>query len=1588
MRPVEIKKEPRTPPQRRLPPPLPSKKTTREHNEFTFYDSEEETDTNILTKQEKFVQEPQNPESGCSDDDDENYDASTIPDDPDVKTIASLIKSMSMRAQIPPTNAKPGGASQRTTRGRTMTTVPGLAKHVVEPVSHPEIPIKTIEELQAEKSVKGAAITVKRPRNSKTPAVINQLPFGGLDITTFLNEIKPGEEKTKQKFANPNHTQPNEFGFAPKTAHPASSAHPPTSSSSQAPPPQARMTPEELSIRTGALLRGKDNMPKSVAHLSISQILPYITDCVSKVKEFANYEEVEADNRKVEECPRAHAELMMVQAHGSRRKCRAGKKGCECSINFMFVMCEYLSPKQWKAYNERKVFPDTVHGHCYICLLSMVFQMFIDNAGRLDQRYCKTIALPFRHIVSVPGEYDPIAMINPHASDIPNIDTHPDIPLPKLPRATAESTFGLTLPFRKFSVSQFHLETIKVHDDHGVEISVQSLREEHAIIFSKFPQSLSTPKAVAPFTTTMLKCTYIPSTVDIIAHFFSQDNTDHNIGARRIKNHGKVGKAKLIPGTLPHMWCSTIGFPWYLIFVEDLSTTEKDENLRQLIDIARVDVPSLLAMGAEDNLCIPTPEPRQFSDALSLEDYKEFTYYIAMSIRYRMLITLKAIYPNSKNTARDSTVHVRLRAYIEWFFNGYYQYMHVHGNDRVYARSNEEVDMHQLEVLSKVPVPYHQYSFDYHLFKFERVYYHRLTPREFLLQNLPEEYAYYRPYLCEFDKLHECMAISFATTGSYFENVDNPTEDRLASLTRFKFLKSRIENPLEKRGYSVYIAALVRVNAALSIHAQSRHRVEQLRYEVEQASKISDIHDEQGVRAAEKRVLLLSRQLKNLRTYRYNLRLFAFTHIRLIQLLYDRQAFTNSSLFEPVVHPNPNYALNYYEQVRPYDTFTAHQGMLPDFSSWIDCVPFPNVALSDNQTTPITHTFMRMMHFFMQRTSCSRLQFSHHARLCAENPSYNKFISLVLEVSLLGAYEHADYCPRFDHCVTINRLFSRSHNTPRFKTWQENYASIVFLALREFAVFQVKLCPPYQKYLVHTHPWWTSHCKQVYAAMDIVRLACTRNHKLSNIQIAVQCILCNDQSGLRFVPRDLVQLFSTRYPEMFKDVTSMPTRFEPVVDYLYYLCKHLAVANAALANLNAKRIKLPRQIIKSIEDFVRALPRHLPLDVEWLLVFNYGMDMEDPRANICPTTLLLLRYALYFIKRGQFRRVEDALLLIGRKDYEFVDAFFSNLLTHFSINVHPLCTEIAEQQALAVARRNHTENLKTVSPWIVSMAWAPCCGIPKSYVAQDVTAHTLGEESVGLNVTSGKVVCKRKEQFSSQKRTSKHFMRVVKQLQNCLEHGNDGQLTRICQAIQESSKITPADTTRKRYVAQSECTDTPLVPIPMLGQVVEITSPKILRTLNIDPITNAFALCTQCGAVSLFSTRMFGPNGFVCGECSVPHIKAFYTPDCSALNHDKIKLNTQIHHYSVIDDRPDGDQTRKLVFVCDHCFKIKTAGFEKFHGELQYATDLQCCRYFERNHLEFALTYARGEDINHLFGPESSYFTKLCAANNKRRRTG
>lgn len=1283
------------------------------------------------------------------------------------------------------------------------------------------------------------------------------------------------------------------------------------------------------------------------------------------------------DLRSVEACPAKHARLMMSQAYGRIRRCKMEER-CICNSIFKFIMREYLSPSEHASFisDTSREFPTLSPGFCYLDHLYCVHSDYFSNGLRRDGS-ASTISLPFYHIVEQYGEYKKEATIQPKSMSHTNTDINPYVFKSELPMSTAETTYGLTMPIRCLNVAHYTLEFRTIETTYCEKKEINALREVDSVFFRQHRTTLETPEQVRPLQYMKQVISYIPSTADILVILFSRENTDHNIGYRRLQQYGRridPSTYEITPLTsdmMLHRWCAIHTFPWRYFFCKDIRETV--DHLEEILDVARIDIEIMLKQSPDaDSFFLPTLPEGKYS--MFLHHYSHLSYYIAMRLRLAMLTTLITVYPDSKNTPKDVTMHTRLHILLRWNREHYEQYMYKGVKQKV--RKDIEVDDLHVDDIVKSDLPYHLYSADYQYYKYKMILINELTPREEIQRFMHSRYHW---IFTDFEEMRDNLARCYHQEQRYFRVEDLGVYSEVVET--LPYLASVVTDVFTRSGYSVYTAILLRVNVASAIHAKLLDRVENA------TAKMMTLRCDPS---KQKEYGRWENYRNFVRTHRYNLRLFVFTHLDIVQRMIDLGDYTDATIFSRHTNQNPNYCLKHYREIYPHDTCVYYEGMLPDLAATIYCIPFPSTTsiigtdISTTASTSQLHSVMRMLSSFMQHTYHARVNIKQHLKLCTENSAYKKLTSLILEICFLGTYHHSDHMPRFHQAVDFHRLFSYSHNTPRFHKWQENHATLTMLAMREFVVFTIKLCLPYHHFLINNYSWWIRHCRQVYALTNVLRMSCASGNALVSIQHAIQNT-SRPLGRVNISPTILNHI--NKYLDDLNDVEGDGSKSgeggkeeEEIppqkINIIYTLCQQLFTFNTLLTKHRVERPQMPPILVKCIEHFVKRFPRNTPFNVEWLTVFNFGTSDHNIQRN----TIELLKCIFNFIERGKLERIKMALMLIPRRDYEVLDTYFHYLLAHNSTTSFQLSREIRDQQIAAIHRRYELSDQSIVSPHIYSLILAECCGTIKSYITSDATPFSFGSDTVGINTTEKTYVCKRKDPFNN---AQKQAYRVATQLDNrfdkYIKDGDEAQTKKLCERLLNST----INQSQRRFLMQPKCEDTPVTFIPLVGYVVEVTSSQVLRTITTEPTTNAFTICTTCGGVMSFSTRMFGSNGLSCNECSIVHTKEFQTPDCTAKYH-KVKTDWK-HPFYVLDDRPDvGTYDLTWMYICHHCYDRKTSNFHEFKDQILTSTCLQKCKHFAKHRLQLDLDFVLHQSINDLFDPEiSNYAMKIYSAKNR-----
>jgi len=394
-------------------------------------------------------------------------------------------------------------------------------------------------------------------------------------------------------------------------------------------------------------------------------------------------------------------------------------------------------------------------------------------------------------------------------------------------------------------------------------------------------------------------------------------------------------------------------------------------------------------------------------------------------------------------------------------------------------------------------------------------------------------------------------------------------------------------------------------------------------------------------------------------------------------------------------------------------------------------------------------------------------------------------------------------------------------------------------------------------------------------------------------------------------------------------------------DQFRRLCAIMDMVNATRENDGERRLPLPRVLRTAILAYVRSLRPHSSVDLTVLYMFNFGISEYAYNANVRYETVHTVAEACRNTMKGlPPEMIWQQLNTIHGKDWEVVDAFFHMLVQHNSINVIRIDDRALRANCDALCRRYRVESLTELSPHAYCMCFSMCCNKRLTYTAQSTGYNFYGHLKPIVGMWERETVyCKDLQKKTNARKRRRKNTSYLSNIKKATSYEDGEQLATVLKKVATDNDCSGRD---RRYAAQPRCGEEPLSLAVMPGNIVQYTElSSVASSLSTStsslPVTNSFAICNKCGAFSDFSTRMYGPNGFVCTICTVrssryDDSRDFDSPDCVRCGFIIIPSKlAEANRYTLLDDRAtDGDHRFRLFFLCSSCSRLKNACFDTF----------------------------------------------------------
>ncbi len=1301
----------------------------------------------------------------------------------------------------------------------------------------------------------------------------------------------------------------------------------------------------------------------------------------SRVPYFEGSLPIQLRNIKVEvlpeephNCPAKHAYAMCRPAFGFYKSC-VTLSSCKSLHWFGWMMMQYLTPDEYKDTLEDPAGTIPInHGFCYLCWCYYVNHSVFVNIN--DAHACTQIRLPFYHITDEIGEYKKSAMIQPISACC---DSDASARLQDLSSTGAGNTYGLTRPFRMICEHDF-ICTTEVVDEPRISASgkieyhkkeIPRLKEVDSLFFVKPKTTKQQLTMLAPLSYIKYTILEYPTTEDILSFYFSPTNKETGTGCNRLRS---VGRRKSITHKykdrvlLPVYWGYDMikrfvrdgsfkpppgyaPFPFALIFCRDLRQTEK--NLNMIVEAGRIDLLLLFDHRSLVDIYVDVTSPASYFSECLIDQYTNYRYYFSVLVRVAVLEALMIRYPKNMNRHKDECIHKRL----ELLWESHKDIVKEIG-DLDYVPTNDYFTEDKLLKFANRDIGIHMFAGDYksEFLKYETSVCIGITPSAYLMREYNGEGK--KEFFGDFQSLRwqiqllddsilrvlwdECYPFPYFTCGyqaidqviTYIHNDKRGLYRHsivVTMLLRIHTAYTTIEDEigiLKKRDRSLYVLneRILRVykNAVVQPHEDVHERLESLITQYRKCEKI--------MKESEEKV--------------YQLRLFIYTHLELAQrfldlvhdeMVQDPTISFDDMLLKRVKRPFPNYTLSHYMETMPWDTSTPHEGMLPKLAGILPSIPFIHATDTD------THSTFAILRKLRPRVCQKRKAAAKQYETSEKNRSWLMFTVQCLELTLLGAYKHVRKAPTFVKALSVYKKLGTHFDEDDFLAWHDSHKYIILTAMKEMLIFQTMTYPPYRDYIIQMYGEYVQVEKQTYKIADMIRSRfCTTS--LDNIEKTLTSIMKTTREDSKTKKRrtgdkddEDVQKFRSEGPRTFRG------KFK---DFIRCMCYHIKQLNKE-SERRLNRVSLPSLLQKSILAFVWSLEPNTTIELSWLYLFNFGKTEPEEDLWITKQTIAYLLMAINLIDKDMHEsEIHKVLRLIPAKHWEILDLFFNALASHNSINMIPIDDGAYHNHIKALRKRYQLEKGESMTKQMTCVLYSYCCNQLKSYVAQGSSPKFYGHDDTSLNIRSGAVTCNCKSNQNAARKHRRTSKVIYDKLTTSMETKNSDMLKIVCKKIRDRP---PKRERGKNYRYQPECGKTPLAQIPLPGYVMQITEMCIKDKSGTQPITDAFTICDKCGSVSLFSTRMYGPNGFSCTSCDIDHAIQMQTPICKVCK-NILNPKEEWNRFIVVDDDDStGDYLVKPMFICKRCYSCKGAVYKQHGDNIFTSTELKACKIVKRD---------------------------------------
>ena len=1260
---------------------------------------------------------------------------------------------------------------------------------------------------------------------------------------------------------------------------------------------------------------------KIVQHLMSME--PYWTRMYNETQRRAMNENAKYDLSDAHECPRDHVNRMLVTPYGNFNECANGQN-CKARVIYHLEqgLIGYRSPSEFEELASKPMSSVPLCRRlCYICHLALVHETLLHQQNRGAS--CMTVNTPFMHLANKVGEYHQRHMI-PHS--IRTGDADVQTPMIEVPKAGTQNSGGLVVPVRMWVRSEYVRSTskpVRYLDEEGrLREETRPGLEEIVERFTQHDTNKPPVPPVNPYIYTRFLIEHRYDTWDILRYGFATNVSREEfleLSSRpRVRSRGSIGVARLKERMkdpdeviiLPIYWAlSVLGsvdlskflrdntlrplteemryynvghpnilngmeqFPFHAIFHKDLRYTAK--HVEDILAGGRI---LLEYLGQRPVLNFPTQVyiplwvyrdqlelmeasdcPHQGEREVELANfYRHRRLYLAYRLRDEVIRTLRVVYPNS-TTYNDPCFHGRFEIVDQWN-REHYGALFANG-----APLDSEIAEETLNEICAQPVPFRYFASDVDFIRVRTEIVERENPRkelgEFYSMGCGDDESVADVYECSlafapFDDLRARFASQSIARSVTLKVIDRqqltetlfPEFPESMLTTRFAELSTK---------YAIALAVSFRISLAQKIYAYEKERLVFLNNHKESVE-----HAFLSMNTPRDSLHSVVRLIDESKSRMNQLSSFIYSHFALLERAHLYGLCSDEQFYQRVESPNDNAFLTHYEDVEPFDTVTVHEGDLPDLSYLVTCVNFvvntKEGSKGNEQIQPVLLSVFRKMY---PKCCQSRNAPDKHISACENNVSYLDLVRSAYRMTMMGGYKHIEQAPSLETALNIYTNTSLDgYDREEFLDQQRRYPHFFLLCMTEMLMFFTRQAPAYHEFILLNYPTYARYEHSVLHKADLVRRMYS---EMSMEQIETFI------SGLEIFINDEPSSSARSEFHVFR-----PVRVDPIKK----LVGHIQNINNVRHRQGYHRPEMPHLLQRAVIQTAYSVQPNRDIDlVQLMLKMNQFYEGDTPppdwKRNVKRCTTYIIPWVLDMMECAEADEViETGLNYIPPTDWEIFDLLINTLAVHYSVNVLRLPSHIRRQQEEALRNRFDIEE---IGPDAGSIWFAMCCQTKTSYdTTCDITSPHIffGQSKACHKVYANHEVCARRRRAIIERKINRNNKGQYTRIQNVMSLGDAKEIMRVCK---ELANRPPEWQRHKRYRYQPECGDEPIARyFPLAGHVVQYT--------NVQGITEAYSVCTRCGATAGFSRRLFDINGFSCISCEEAVVAKLNTPRCVA----------------------------------------------------------------------------------------------------------